>query len=334
LLIGFLGGIGVALAYVAYQAVVSMFSILLLILVSAFLAIGLNPAVMRLQQWGLRRGLAVAVVALSALAVVALVLVALIPPLITQGTELAKAFPEYLESLKRNRLIGNLNERFDLLDKIQAAGTGKNAASALGGVLGGLKTVASVIFAALTVMILTLYFLAAFDRLKRGAYRLVPASRRDRVQRLADEMLTRVGGYLAGAVVIAAIAGASSLVFMLIAGIPYALALALAVALFDLIPQVGATLGAVVVTIVAFFVSVPVGIASIAFFVAYQQLENWIIYPRVMRRSVNVSDLAGIISVLIGASLLGIVGALIAIPVCAAVQLIVREVVLPRQEQV
>ena len=332
--VGFSGALGVLAAWAVYQAVLSVWSILLLILVAGFLAIGLNPAVVRLQGWGLRRGFAVGVVGLAAIAFVAGMVFALAPPILEQGDGLSTALPGYIDDLKQNKVLNDLNQRFDLLDRMKGAATGENASKAVGGVLGGVGIVLGTLFNIVTGMILMFYFLAAFDRLKAGAYQLVPASRRERAELLGNEMLARVGNYLSGAVIIAAIAGISSFAFMWITDIPYPFALALVVAILDLIPQVGATLGAVVVVIVAFFVSVPVGIAALVFFVAYQQLENWIIYPWVMRRSVNVSDLAAIVSVLLGASLLGIVGALLAIPICAAVQLIVREVVFPRQNAV
>jgi len=332
--VGFTGALGVLAAWAAYKAVVSVWSILLLIIVAAFLAIGLNPAVVRLQSWGLRRGLAVSVVGLAAVGVVTGMIFALAPPIVEQTDGLGTALPGYIDDLKKNQILNDLNERFDLLDKIKTASTGENASKAVGGVLGGVGIVLGTLFNIVTGLILMFYFLAAFDRLKSGTYRLVPASRRERTKLLGDEMLSRVGSYLSGAVIIAFIAGISSFTFMWITDIPYPFALALVVAVLDLIPQIGATLGAIVVVIVAFFVSVPVGIAALVFFVAYQQLENWIIYPWVMRKSVNVSDLAAIVSVLLGASLLGIIGALLAIPVCAAVQLIVREVVFPRQDAV
>ncbi len=329
--VGFTGALGVLGAYVVYKAVVSVWSILLLVLVAAFLAIGLNPAVTRLQGWGLRRGFAVGVVGLAAIAFVTGVVFALVPPIVDQSDGLSTALPGYIENMKDNKVLNDLNERYDLIDKLKTAATGENASKAFGGVLGGVGLVLGTLFNIVTGLILMFYFLAAFDRLKSGAYKLVPASRRERTQLLGDEMLARVGSYLSGAVMIAGIAGVSSFTFMEITSIPYPFALALLVAILDLIPQVGATLGAVVVVIVAFFVSVPVGIAALIFFIAYQQLENWIIYPWVMRKSVNVSDLAAIISVLVGASLLGVIGALLAIPICAAIQLMVREVVIPRQ---
>jgi predicted PurR-regulated permease PerM len=210
--------------------------------------------------------------------------------------------------------------------------TPANLTNALGGVLGGLGLVFGTIFNVLTALLLTVYFLAAFDRLKAGAYRLVPATRRERTQALGDEILRKVGAYIGGALFIALCAGLSSFAFLLIAGVAYPAALAVVVAICDLIPQIGAMLGAAVVTVVGFATSIEIGIAAVVFFVLYQQLENWIIYPRVMSRAVRVTDLAAIISALLGGALLGVVGALIAIPACAAVQLIVREVFMPRQQ--
>ncbi|HEU4426623.1 MAG TPA: AI-2E family transporter, partial [Pilimelia sp.] len=185
----------------------------------------------------------------------------------------------------------------------------------------------------LTIFVLTIYFMASFDRLKGAAYQLVPRSRRERVALIGDEILAKVGAYIAGALAIAVLAGFSTYVFLLILGVAYPFALAVVVAVCDLIPQIGATLGAVVVSIVGFATSVPVGIACVIFFVIYQQLENYLIYPKVMRRSVQVSDLAAIIAALLGVALLGVIGALIAIPAVAAIQLILREVVVPRQER-
>lgn len=331
-LFGLLAGGGLIVAYVSYLAIRDIWSLLILLFVSMFLAVALNPAVERLRRFGMPRGLAVAVVLLIGLAVVAGSLVALIPPLVQQGAEFMANLPSYIDNLKTNRYVNDLNERYNIIDQLSGLATAGNVTLAMGGLLQGVGFVFATLFNGVTVALLTVYFLASFDRLKSGAYRFVPASRRPRVERLGNAILAKVGGYTVGALTIAALAGVVSASFMLIVGIPYAFALAVLVALFDLIPQVGATLGAVIVTLVGFAQSVPVGIACLVFFVLYQQLENWVIYPRVMRRTVQVSDLAAIVSMLIGASLLGVVGVMIAIPVVAAVQLIIREVVFPRQE--
>jgi len=332
-IVGLIGGLGLLLAYAVFLAVRSATSMLVLIFIALFLAIGLNPAVVRLQKWGLPRGVAVAIVSLGTVMLFCGGLFALVPPLVTQTAELVKDLPAYIEDLKRNETLNNLNERYDIIDRAQQAATPDTMGKALGGVLGGAKLVFGTLFNVFTVFVLTIYFMAAFDRLKDGAYRLVPRSRRGRVALIGDEILAKVGGYIAGALAIAVVAGICTYVFVLIVGIAYPFAMAVVVAVCDLIPQIGATLGAIVVSVAGFATSVSAGIACVVFFVVYQQVENYIIYPRVMRRSVQVSDLAAIIAALLGVSLLGVIGALIAIPAVAAVQLIVREVLLPRQEQ-
>ncbi|GAA1530517.1 AI-2E family transporter [Dactylosporangium maewongense] len=332
LLIGLFGGLGLLLAYSLYQAVDQVRSILVLIFIAMFLAIGLNPAVVRLTRWGVPRVLAVATVGIGAMLLLCGGLLALIPPLVTQTGALVENLPTYIDNLRHQDQLNKLNEDYKLLDQLKAVATAGNVTKALGGVWGGAQVVFGALFNIVTVVVLTLYFMAAFNRLKEGGYKLVPASRRSRVALLGDEILMKVGAYLGGALAIAVIAGISSFVFLLILDIKYSYALAVLVAITDLIPQIGATLGAVVVSIVGFATSIPAGIACVIFFVIYQQVENYLIYPTVMRRAVKVSDLAAILSVLLGVALMGVVGALIAIPVVAAIQLIVREVLIPRQD--
>lgn len=332
-MLGLTAGFGLLAAYLTYLAIRSIWSILVLVIVAGFLAVGLNPAVTRLQRLGLRRGLAVAVVALIGMLFACGGLFAVVPPVVNEGMQFVEAMPGYIEQLGETRWFRDINRRYDMATRLQEALTPDNLTTALGGVLSGATIIFGQLFNVLTIAILTLYFLAAFDRLKEGAYRLVPASRRQRARLLGDEILTKVGGYMVGSLLIATLAGLTSLTFMIITGMPYPLALALVVAICDLIPQVGAYLGALVLTLVGLTVSIPVAIAALVFFTLYQQLENWLIYPRIMSRTTQVSDLAAIVGVLIGAGLLGVVGVLIAIPATAAVQLIVREVVLPRQNR-
>jgi len=333
LVVGLTGGIGLLLAYSAYLAVRNVLSILILIFIALFLAIGLNPAVAWLRRRGIPRGGAVAAVGVGTMLVLCSGLLALVPPLMTQTSSLIDNLPSYIDNLRGNGTLRELNDQYQILDRIRSAATPGNITSTLGGVWGGAQVVFGAVFNVVTVLILTIYFMAAFDRLADGAYRLVPASRRARVRLIGDEILAKVGAYMAGAIAIALIAGSSAFIFLLIAGVAYPYALAVVVAITDLIPQIGATIGAIVVSLVGFATSVPVGIACVVFFLIYQQIENFLIYPKVMRRAVKVSDLAAILAVLVGVALMGVVGAIIAIPVLAAIQLIVREVVLPRQQQ-
>jgi predicted PurR-regulated permease PerM len=331
-LVGFTGALGVLLAYLVFLAIRNAASILVLIFIALFLAIGLNPALVRLRSLGVPRGLAVATVALTVVLLLCGGAFALVPPLVTQSGQFIDHLPGYLEQLRHNATINQLVERYDLVHRMQSAADAQNVGRALGGILGGARLIFGTIFSALTVLVLTIYFMSAFDKLKALAYGLVPASRRDRVSLIGDEILAKVGAYMVGALAIAMLAGASTFVFAVIVGLAYPFALAIVVAISDLIPQIGATLGAVIVSLVGFATNLPVGIACVVFFLVYQQVENYLIYPKVMRRSVEVNDVAALVGALLGVSLFGVVGALIAIPAVAAIQLILREVVLPRQQ--
>jgi predicted PurR-regulated permease PerM len=182
------------------------------------------------------------------------------------------------------------------------------------------------------VVVLTLYFLASLPSIKQTAYQLAPASRRERVSLLGDQILRNVGGYVSGAFVVASCAGVSTLVFLIVIGLgSYAVALALVVAMLDVIPMIGATIGAFIVCAIAFATDVTSGVICVIFYIAYQQLENYLIYPKVMARTVAIPGAVTVIAALIGASLLGVIGALLAIPTAASILLLVREVWLPRQ---
>ncbi|GAA4466956.1 AI-2E family transporter [Phytohabitans houttuyneae] len=330
---GFVGGLGVLLAYAAYIAVRNAAGVLLLIFIALFLAVGLNPAVVRLRRWGVPHGLAVGTVALGIILLFCGGLFALVPPVVNESTQVIDNLPGYVDQLNDNPTIRDLNERYDIIQRASSAVTAENITRALGGVLGGASLVFGTVFRVLTVLVLTIYFMAAFDRIKEGAYQLVPASRRQRVRLITDEILTKVGAYMVGALAVALLAGTSTYVFLIITGVAYPFALAVVVAVCDLIPQIGATLGAIVVSIVGFASSLTVGIACVVFFIIYQQVENYLIYPKVMRRSVEVSDVAAIVAALLGAALFGVIGTLVAIPAVAAIQLILREVVVPRQQE-
>ncbi len=331
-MVGLLGGLGLVLAYSIYLGLRNAASILVLVFIALFLAIGLNPAVVQLRRWGLPRGVAVAIVALSVVGLLAGGVIALIPPLISQTTQLVENVPQYIQSLQRNETVNELVQRYDIMTKVTGAVNAGTVGNALGGVVGGARLLFGTVFNTLTVLVLTIYFMASFDRLREVGFALVPASRRSRVRLLTDEILAKVGAYMVGALAIAVLAGTTTWGLAMILDLPYPFALAVVVAICDLIPQIGATLGAVIVSLVGLASSLTTGLVCIIFFVVYQQLENYLIYPNVMRRSVKVSDVAAIIAALLGVALFGVIGALVAIPMVAGIQLIMREVVLPNQE--
>ncbi len=333
--IGFFGGLGLLFALFLGLAFRHIESVLVLVIVSAFLAVGLNPLVELLMHRGVRRRWAVLVVSLGVLSLLTLFVVALVPVLRDQITALIASAPDWLDKLQTNRTIEDLDKKYDVIDKAKEKLQDPQLAQQ---VFGSVFTVGLAVLNALLnaflIFVLTLYFLSALPQIKRACYSLAPASRRDRVTSLGDEILRRVGGYVAGAFVVALTAGVTSFVFLEFAGLgQYALALALVVAILDFIPLIGATIGAVIVSAIGFATSPGVGIACVIFYVVYQQIENYVIYPRVMRSSVNVPGVITVIAVLIGGTLLGVVGALLAIPTAAAALLLFREIILPRQDR-
>ena len=330
----FSAALGVGLAYALVMALIEIQSVLLLLLTAAFLAIGLNPAVEALERRSMRRGFAVG----SVLALVLTFFVgfgfAVVPPIVEQVQELVVQAPDYVDDLRTNERIARLDERFGLLDRAEERleDPERLGLTAAGGVLNVGRIVLGFLVSTLTVLIVTLYFLANLPSIKANAFRLVPRTRRARVGLLTDEILSRVGGYVAGAVTIAGLASVLAFVLLELLGVPFAVALSMVVFLTGLIPLIGATIGAVVITVVALFTSLQAGIAVAVYFLIYQQVENYLLYPRIMQRSVDVSPAATVVAVLIGGSLLGVLGALLAIPIAAAIQLVLNEVVAPRQD--
>jgi predicted PurR-regulated permease PerM len=180
------------------------------------------------------------------------------------------------------------------------------------------------------VVVLTIYFLADMPRVTRTFYRLVPKSRRARAGLLIDEIFARVGGFVLGNVITSVIAGVGTFVWLEIFNVPYPLLLSVFVGFMDLIPIVGSTVAGIVVSLVALTVSIPIAIATAIFYVVYRNLEDYLITPKVMNRTVKVSGLVTVIAVVIGGALLGIIGALVAIPVAAAIKLVLDETAFPR----
>ena len=333
--LGFLGALGVFVAWFLTQAVVQARSVIILIVISLFLAIGLNPVVEWFMARNMRRGLAIAIVFFAVIGAFVGFGFAVVPPVVEQSNAFVQELPSYLEDLRKNSTVRQFDEDYGVIERAQSYVTSGDLGQRLfGGLVGVGRVVLNAVFGAFSVLIMTLYFLAALPSMKRQAYRLVPASRRERVTLLSDEVITRIGGFVSGAFTVAFIAAFTSYVFLMIVGLPFALALAVFVGLLDLIPLVGATIAAVVVSLLGFTESLGVGIACVVFYVAYQQFENYVVYPRVMRRAVDVPAPVTVVAVLLGGALLGIVGALLAIPVAAAVLLVVRQVAIPRMDRV
>lgn len=330
--VGFVGALGVACAFALSYIVVAAGQILVLIGLAFFLAVGLDPAVRWLFHRGLPRQASVAVVVLVAFGVFALFLAFAVPLAITQASHLAKDIPGYLNSLKdRHTTIGKLNFKYHIVARLQKLLEGNG--SSFKTILGEGKVVVDLVGAVFLVVILSVYMLVDLPRVKRGIYQLTPRSRRARMVLLTDEIIDRVGGYVLGDLFTSFIAGAGTLLWSLILGVPYAVFLGLLVALLDLIPIVGSTIGGLIVSLVALTVSVPLAIATAIFYILYRFIEDYFLTPRVMARTVAVPGLITVIATIIGGALLGIIGALVAIPIAAALKLLLDEIAAPSLEK-
>ncbi len=330
--------VGMAVAFVVSLLFVGIYvvrHVLVLVIVSMFLAFGLDPAVRRFERLGMRRGFAIALIFLGTLAFIAAFALAVVPPLIEQISAFAANLPDYVRDIAKNnpRIQGWITDN-DIPEKLRSAVSDIPGAisGSLGNVVGIAGSVLSVIFNGLTVLILTIYFLSSLSNLREGTLKLVPKSRRKRVNELMDPILEKIGGYVAGQIAVALLAGVLAFIAVAIIGVSYPVALALWVAISALIPLVGATIGAIPAVIVAFFTSPGQGIAVLAYFIVYQQIENYVIAPKIMTKAVDISPAAVLLAALIGGSLLGFVGALMAIPVAASLKLVFQEVILPKAE--
>lgn len=334
--LGFFGALGALLAIFLGQQLLVVSSTLVLIVVSMFLAVGLNPLVEFFIRHGIKRTWAVLVVIALVVAMLTLFVVAIVPVLSDQVTRIAENAPTWLDQLLHNKQVQSLDDQYNIISKardyLEKSGS-KVASAAFGGVLGIGIAVLSALVNTFVLVVLTIYFLASLPKTKQALYRLAPASRRPRVESLGDEILGNVGAYVSGAFLVAVAAGLSSLIFLFAVGLgEYAVALAFVVALLDVIPMIGATLGAVVVVAIGFATDPKIGLICLVFYVLYQQVENYFIYPRVMSRSVDIPGAVIVIAALVGAGLLGVVGALLAIPTAAAILLLTREVFIRRQD--
>lgn len=332
---GFFATVGVLLAVLLGFVVREAASTLELVLIAAFLAVGLNPIVEYGIRRGVKRGWAVLAVAVLILGIATALVIVIGGVLRNQITTLIDDAPKLLNDLRKHKSIAHLDHKYHVIssleDKLQSPDFAENT---FGGVFNVGLSVLQGVLNTVVVFILTLYFLAALPVVKRTLYTLAPASRRERVGQLGDEILRRVGRYVVGAGAVALLAGTVSLIFLFSIGLgQYALPLAMLVALLDLVPLVGSILGASIVSIVGLANSLPLGIACVIFYLIYETLEAYVIYPRVMRSSVDVPEYVTVIAVLLGGAVAGIVGALLALPIAAGTLLLIREVWVRRQDQ-
>ena len=332
---GFVATLGALTAIVLMRALASVSQIFILILIALFLAMGLNPAVEALRRRNMSRVTAVTIIFTSVIAFVVFFALVVAPPVISQGTQLINKAPTLLGDLTNNATINKLNDQYGIIDTLQSKLTsvtsdGTLLISAFGGVIGVGKSVLSGFFTFLTILVLTLYFITSLPQAVNLGLSLVPASRRARVGHLTNAIIARVGSFVGSQIVIAAMAAVFVFVLSLVLGLPSPIAIGMIVFVCGLIPLVGHFLGSGIVTIIALTQSILIGVIALVAYVIYVQIENYVVTPRIMKRTLAVPGAVTIISALIGSSLLGLVGGLLAVPVAASIILILDEVVIPR----
>ena len=297
------------------------------VFIALFLALALNPAVDWLERrYGGRRGLATGTVMLLAIAAIAAIGALFIPTLVDQVSGFARKVPDYLHDLTKGRgRLGFLQTKYHLVDKARTAlheGGAKKLFGLTGTAVAITKSVITAVVATVTIVFMTFFMLLEGPSWVERLFGLMRPQSQKRWRAVGHDIYRTVGGYVTGNLLISLIAGVSTAIVLLIMGVPYWVALGLIVGILDLIPLAGATIAGIIIAVVAFLHSIPAGIVVVVFFVVYQQVENHLLQPVVYGRTVQLSPLVVLISVLIGAELAGVLGALAAIPVAGTLQVI------------
>jgi predicted PurR-regulated permease PerM len=301
------------------------------VLIAGFLALALATPVNMLER-RMRRGFAIAIVYLGLLAIPILLALIIVPPIVTQVDDLARDVPGYAADLREfveeNERLREIDEDYDITGRIQEEaaklpGRVGDAAGILGDI--GIGLVNS-IFAAVTILVLTAFMLGSGPRWRRGLLGLMAPERAERLDRVMTRIASAVAGYVAGAFTIALIAGTLTFIVLTILGVPFAGPLAVLAGFMSLIPLIGATIAAILIGIVTLFNDFPTDtIVWTVWAIVYQQLENNLVQPQIQKRTVDVQPFVVLVAVLFGSALLGVLGALVAIPVAASIQILIRE---------
>ncbi len=335
---GFMAAVGIGLALFLYFMLTNTEQLLLWILAALFIALGLDPVVRWLESRKVPRPLGILISVTVLVAIVAGFFATLIPTIVDQTTQLVEKAPIWITDFLNSDFFKSVDTQYHVRDKIsESVAKFFQDSQAVGGIFGGVvgvgSTIANGLFGALVVLVLSLYFLASLPAMKRWGYRLAPRSRRARVQRLSEEITGSVGNYVIGQVCVAVINATFAFILMSILGVPFSVLLAFIVALLAFIPLVGGMIAAIVVILVALTAGWQTAVFYAIFYFAYLQFEAYFISPRIMQKAVAVPGAVAVISVIAGGSLLGVLGALIAIPTAAAVMLLIKEVYIARQDK-
>ena len=338
--LGFTVTLGVLVAMLFGGMIEQLSTIIMYVVAALFVALGLDPVVRWLERKGLGRGLGIGVVFGGFVVVIAALLAVVIPMIANQISLLVRSAPTLFRDITHQQWFIDLNENFgkfvdfdgllkmgqDLVSKPE------NWAQVAGGVWQAGIGIANGLTAGLIVLILTLYFLASLRTIKRAFYTLVPRSGRAKVMDITEQVTKSVGGYVSGMVVLAFINATLGFIMMTIVGVPFAGLVAVGVFLLAMIPLIGSVVATVLVSTVALFDSPMTAIIAAAYYLVYMQIESYVLTPRIMNRVVSVPGALVVIGALAGGALLGLLGALISIPVTAMVLMIIKQVWVPRQE--
>jgi len=329
--IGFQLSLGAVLAYLLIEAVESIASIVMLTLLSLVTAISVDPFVRVLSRAGLRRSWAVTTVILGLALLIGALSLLFVTPITNEINALTHNVPVWLQQLQdHHSALGKLEDKYHIVEKAkQELGSG-GGGIVVTGLLGAGQLVVTTVTGLFLVVTLTMYFLAGLPTLKSFCLRFVAGSRREHAAELTDEILLRTGRYMLANVATSVIAGLATFVWLQIFGVPYPAALGVFVAVLDLVPLVGSTIGGIIVSLVALVVSWPVAIATAVFYTVFRMAEDYLITPKAMKYAVEIHPVVTILGVVVGGDLLGLIGALLAIPVAVAVGLILDDAVFPR----
>ena len=335
---GLLGGLGVLTALVLGNMIATIAQVITYIFASIFIALGLEPIVALLERRGFKRPLAILTVIVVLLGVITAVVLALVPKLIEDAAKLVTDTPNFAVAVKSQPWIIDLNNSvgggvFDAIDSItKYISDAKNWPTFLGGVVQVGIGLFSGLSGFLVILILSIYIMASLSRFKKWVYSLVPATKRVKFADLAEQISISVGRYVMGQVTIALINAVCGFIMMSIVGVPFSIALAFITFLFALIPLVGSLSGAVIVSVVALTQTPTMAVVTLVYYLIYMQIEAYFVSPRIMKEAVSVPGAVVVVAALAGGALLGVLGALVAIPVAASIILIIRQVWIPRQD--
>ena len=335
--LGLLGGLGVLTAILIGGAFQTLADIITYVAAAIFIALGLDPIVTKLESFGLKRPAAILAVVLVLLGGIATLIWAIFPTLASQGAHFIANAPTVISGFGQlpvvvrldNQLGGTISSAISSTSEFLA--NSANWPKMVGGVVQVGVNIFNGFFAALVILILSLYFMASLNRFKGFIYSLVPASKRDKFHDIAEQIATSVGRYVIGQVTIASINAILSYIFMSIVEIPFALVLAFIILLLGLIPLIGTVTGAAIVSLVALSVSPTTALIAAIYYLVYMQIESYLISPRIMNKAVAVPGAVVVVAALSGGALLGVLGALVAIPVAASAMLIIRQILVPHQ---